>query len=140
MSTYVYQSLCTFVCICMYMYESITMLDSMCMMCPLKEMMENTLKAIRMNERSTRTMHDEQRELADIESVKIDHRRQLNMKKAALDSGRVELRGLEVEKDRMQQRNLDKVSARPWSVLCISAEAALLCFSRARRSCWKCTS
>ena len=71
--------------------------------------MENTMKAIRMEKHESRTMHDEQRDLADIESVKIDHRRELQIKKANLDSLKVELRGLEVERDRMKQRNLDKV-------------------------------
>ena len=74
-----------------------------------KEMMENTMKAIRMDEHESRTMHDEQRDLADIESVKIDHRRELQIKQAKLDNLKVELRGLEVERDRMKQRNLDKV-------------------------------
>eukprot|EP01036_Dinobryon_divergens_P026564 gene26564-35232_t len=73
-----------------------------------KEMMENTMKAIRMDEHESRTMHDEQRDLADIESVKIDHRRELQIKQAKLDNLKVELRGLEVERDRMKQRNLDK--------------------------------
>ena len=71
--------------------------------------MENTLKAIRLEGHESRTMHDEQRDLADIESVKIDHHRELGLKKSKLDGLRVELRNLEVERDRMKQRNQDKV-------------------------------
>lgn len=73
-----------------------------------KEMLENTLKAIRIDKESDRTFYDEQVELAGIENVKVNNRRELNMKKATLEAQKVELRNLEAEKERMRQRNEDK--------------------------------
>jgi uncharacterized OsmC-like protein len=73
-----------------------------------REVLENTLKAITVDE-SGRTLQDEQRDLATIEATKINHRRELNSKKATLDARRVELRGLEAERERMMQRMEDKV-------------------------------
>lgn len=87
-----------------------------------KEVLENTLKSITINDEG-RTLRDEQMELADVESIKMDLRRDLNLQKGALEAGKVELRGLEVEKERMRQRNEDKASSEVNGVrrLCASA-------------------
>jgi len=88
-----------------------------------KEVLENTLKSIAVNDEG-RTLRDEQLELANVEATKMDHRRDLNLQKGELEAQKLELRGLEAEKERMRQRNEDKELLHVYSVLKVYLEAA----------------